>query len=172
MARHFIIIFFFCALSTFSQKADGLYEYTVCVHQKLKSGTAYRMNEIIIRREDKTPYIEGIVWDLNKNPILTSTISLTNSRNDSLIKQIVLDTNFSFSFDNLNPGKYNVSISSKGYVSTKMINISVDKENALPFVFRLGNNDMFITTTFKSPKKLNDKKINKRIKEIEADLNI
>ncbi len=172
LVKYFLILTLtFCAVSALSQKKENAYTYDVCLHQKMKPGKAYVLNEIITRREDKTPYIEGIICERHKKPIMTSTVTLSQSENDSVVRQIILDSTNIFSFDNLKPGKYNVSVSSNGYLTSIMTGISVDKFYALPFVFVPGRIDKFIMTTITSDKKLSEKKLNQRIKELEEELN-
>lgn len=168
--KKFTIITFltFLIQPTFGQNNDSLYSYTIRVHQKYKPCLTYWSGEII-KREGKSPYIMGFILDQHEKPILTSTISLMASENDSLISQVVLDKTNVFNFDNISIRNYRVLISSDGYASTKLINVLSEKDYC--FNFKLAKKSMYITTTVKSNKKLSRRQLKNRRRQIEAELN-
>ena len=111
------------------------------------------------------------VCDNNKTAIENAIITIALSKNDSIVKTVILDKGNSYSVDNLRPDNYNIKIQSIGYMSYKLTNTVLSNNKGLYLDFELGQSDAFIQMTIKSNKKLSPRQLRRRIAKIEEELN-
>lgn len=169
--RH--LFFTLCLLITanlFCQKKDTLYHYNICVHQKATQGKVNSSSNVFLDDGNHT-MLKIEIWDNNKSAIETAIITISLSKNDSVIKSVILDKSNIYNIDNLRPGNYNIKIQSIGYMAYKLTDVELLYNKGIYLNFELGQSDAFIQMTIKSNKKLSPRQLRKRIAETEKELN-
>ncbi len=166
----FYILFILTPALIFCQTKDTMYKYDICVHQKLKQGKVTSSSGVFLDDGNHTRlYIE--IWDNNKTAIETAIITISSSKNDSVVKSVILTERNRYTVDELRQGSYNVKIQSIGYTSQKLTNVELINNKSVYLNFQLGQSDAFIQMTIKSNKKLSARQLKKRIAKTEKELN-
>lgn len=154
----------------FCQTKDTTYNYDICVHQKSKQGKVISSSFIFLDDYSHTSiYIQ--IWDNNKTAIETAIITISSSKNDSVVKSVILTERNRCTVDDLIQGNYNIKIQSIGYTALKLTNVELKNNKGVSLNFQLGNSDAFIQMSIKSNKKLSARQLNKRIAKTEKELN-
>ena len=153
-----------------AQTKDTTYTYDVCIHigdyGKLKttSNTKYLENT-------KTSTITGEVCDGENHKIKNAVVTLYLNNNDTIVRKILPESNSIFTFSELKLGTYLLVVVSEGYLSEAIENIRITKPMEVSFTFHLGRGNLDVIKRIESKKKLNNRQLNRRIKQLQKSYN-
>src|SRR5215213_1174785 len=128
---------------------------------------------VISRAQNKAGTISGQVIDGSQKIIEAATISLLRAKDSSVIKFTVADKKGNYSFDNIAPGQYRVSVSAVGHakgfsekveISEAQNSVSLKTIELVPQAKNLGG----VTVTANRP--LIEQKIDRTVVNVEASV--